>query len=159
MRVGTADFAVSVVCRVAVERCILGGASLKSRSLTELPIGPDLAGFVARVAARPFLHKVDSMATPCCNCDHTCVAPADLYGPVPKRGGPLASIVVRSLAPLVAACALGGPIEHAAGLSGRGSVVLLCVAGVVRLARRLRRARFRWDPAATGAGHRRQGTW
>ena len=43
--------AVAVAYRLRAGRAILGAASLNSCSLLELPIGLDLAGFVARLAA------------------------------------------------------------------------------------------------------------
>ena len=73
------------------------------RSVTELPIGLDLAGFVARVAAHPF-RKVDSMATP--RWVHG-RAPAALHNPLypsSRFGAPLSLCAIRDLSPLISVC-------------------------------------------------------
>jgi hypothetical protein len=137
-----------------------GWSTTHSCSLTELPIGPDLAGFAARLAARPYPHKVDSMATPCCDCDRTFLLPQDPYGPPTQCFEARSSIAVRTLGPLVGAIGvLWSPVLHAAGFSYRGAVAMLCAAGAMRLARRLRRTRYRWDLPPAGPGRHRRGAW
>jgi hypothetical protein len=93
------------------------------------------------------------MAAPCCDCDHTFSAPRDPCGLPVRRFEPLPAIVLRRLGPLIGVIGLlWAPVEHAAGFSGRGAGVVLCLAGVLRLARRLRRTLFRWDPSPSALG-------
>jgi len=100
------------------------------------------------------------MATPCCDCDHTFHLPRDPCGLPVRRFEPRSSVTMGSLGPLIGAVGvLWTPVEHAAGVSGRGAAVLLCLAGAARLLRRLRRKRYRWDPAPDGPGRHRRGTW
>jgi len=100
------------------------------------------------------------MATPCCDCDHALYLPRDPCGPPVRRFEQLSSIAVGGLGPLIGmAAVLWTPVEHAAGLSDRGAAVLLLLAGAVRLMRRIRRKRYRWEPAPAGPGRHRRGAW
>ena len=101
------------------------------------------------------------MATPCCACERTFFPPRRHPRlPPGRRLEPRASAAVRTLGPLIgAAGVLWSPVEHAAGFSDRGAALLLCLAAAMRLLRRLRRKRYRWDPAPAGPGRHRRGEW
>lgn len=100
------------------------------------------------------------MATPCCDCDHTLHPPRDPGGLSARRYEQLSSIVAGGLGPLIGVAAvLWTPVEHAAGLSDRGTAALLLLAGAMRLLRRFRRKRYRWEPAPGGPGRHRRGAW
>ena len=100
------------------------------------------------------------MATPCCDCDYTFSQPHAPCGLSARRFEPRSAIAVRGLGPLVGIVGvLWPPVTHAAGFSGRGAAVLLCLAGALKLTRRLRRTAYRWDPPPAGPGRHRRGSW
>ncbi len=100
------------------------------------------------------------MAMHCCDCDHSSPVPETPRNPVARGAVRLSAIGVRGLGPLIgAACAIWSPMEHAAGFSDRTPAVLLCVAGVPRLIRRLRRPRVRWNAPPSAPGCNRPGAY
>ena len=92
--------------------------------------------------------------------DHAPPAPEDLSGPALRRVAPFPSIVGRrGFAPLIGALGPLWPLfGHAAGVPGRGRVVVFCLAGAVKLSRRRLRPRERWD-RAPGPGRLQPGAW
>jgi hypothetical protein len=100
------------------------------------------------------------MAMHCCACDQSSPVPDVLCDPAGRGAVRRSAVGVRSLGPLIgAACAIWSPVEHAAGFSDRTPAMLLCVAGVTRLIRRLRRPRVRWNATPGAPGRDRPGAY